>query len=65
MIHNQWLKIAHRDSQPLAQHNSQCFTTTGSAKLTMIHNQWLNIAHRDSQPKAQHNSQYFTTTGAG
>jgi len=56
MIHNHWLSITHHDTQPLAQHNTPQFTTTGSAKLTMIHNHWLSIAHHDSQLLSQYNT---------
>jgi hypothetical protein len=36
MIHNHWLSIAHNMSQPLAQDNSQWFTTTGSADSIFV-----------------------------
>jgi hypothetical protein len=66
---NQWLWIMvyhaepvvlnhgepHHDSEPLAQNNRPCFTTTDSAWHTMIHNQWFRITHHDSQSLAQNN----------
>jgi hypothetical protein len=41
---------AHHDSQPLYQHTTWWFTTTGSAYHTMIYNHWFSINHHDSQP---------------
>jgi hypothetical protein len=38
MIHNQWLSIAHHESQPIAQHN------------TLNNNHWHSINEHDSQP---------------
>jgi hypothetical protein len=46
--------ITHHDSQPLAQHNTPWFTTTGSALHTMISNHWLIIAPHNSQPLAHY-----------
>jgi hypothetical protein len=37
MIHNYWLSITHHYTQPLVQHNTPWFTTTGSQS------QWLWI----------------------
>jgi hypothetical protein len=31
IIHNYWLRITYHDSQPLAQHNTPLFATTGLA----------------------------------
>jgi hypothetical protein len=67
MIHNHWLSITPHESQPLAQHYTPLFTTTGSvyhtmiqtpvtAKQTLIHSHWLSNAHHDKQPLAQHNT---------
>jgi hypothetical protein len=47
-------RITHHDSQPLVQHNTRWFTTTGPALHTMTHIHWLSITHHDSQPLAQH-----------
>jgi hypothetical protein len=52
MIHNHWLRTTHNESQPLAQHNTTCVTTTRTAYHNMIQNHWLSIAHHDSQPLA-------------
>ena len=74
MIHNHWLSMISRDSQPLAQHNKPWFTTNlhsiihhdsqplGLAYHTMIHNHWLRITHYDSQPMSQHYTPWLTTT---
>jgi hypothetical protein len=38
MVHNQWHRITHHDSETLAQNSPTWFTTTGSA---VILSQWL------------------------
>jgi hypothetical protein len=64
MIHSQWLSITHNVSGPLAQHNTQCFTTIGFAYNTMIHSHLLSTAHNVSETHAAHNAQCFTTIGS-
>jgi hypothetical protein len=49
MIHNQWLRITHHDSQPLAQHSPQGVTASGSTYLTIMKYHWLSKTPHDSQ----------------
>jgi hypothetical protein len=50
------ISTAKHNSQPLTQHHTSLFTTTGTVKLTMIHIHWLSITHHDWQPLAQYNT---------
>jgi hypothetical protein len=57
MFHNHWLSIPHNDSQPMAQHSTPWFKTTGSAQLTMTNKKHgLSITHHDSEQLAQQNT---------
>jgi hypothetical protein len=75
MIRNHWLSIAHKGSEPLAQHispslnttgsvNTTWFTATESVQITMVHDHWLSQTFHDLHPLAKYNAHWFTVTGS-
>jgi hypothetical protein len=50
--------------QPLAQHSTPWFTTTGLQYHATIHSLWHSITIHDSQPLTQHNTPWLITTGS-
>jgi hypothetical protein len=54
MIHNLWHSMTIHDSQPLAHHSIQWFTTSGSELHTMTHKHWLRITHHVSKVVVNH-----------
>jgi hypothetical protein len=61
MIHNTYLRITRHGSHLLAHHNTEWFTTTGSASHNEAH-PLAQHSHRDSQPLVQHNTPWFSHT---
>jgi hypothetical protein len=64
-----WFSITHHDLQPLAQHYTAWFTTTGPSQHVIIHNHWLisfitngSAWHTITKTQsAQYNTTWFTT----
>jgi hypothetical protein len=61
MINNHWLSITHHDSQPLAQHSTPLFTTTGSACVML--SQWLWIMDCYAVPEVVNRGVVFRASG--